>query len=108
MASDDGTDDPGRDGRGDGATEKGFSIRGRVQGVGFRWWTRKTAESLGLTGAVKNLRDGTVEVRVRGPEDAVETLAGRLRRGPSSARVDEVEEVASELPVPDDGFRIVR
>jgi acylphosphatase len=48
------------------------------------------AERLKLGGYVRNLPDGSVEVVSRGPEDALETLEGRLRRGPPGARVDEV------------------
>ena len=69
----------------------GWRIHGRVQGVGFRWWTRKTAESLGITGSVRNLPDGTVEVRASGPEKALQEFARRLQEGPRSARVGRVE-----------------
>jgi acylphosphatase len=69
----------------------GWRIHGRVQGVGFRWWTRKTAESLGITGSVRNLPDGSVEVRASGPEDTLQEFARRLCDGPRSARVRRVE-----------------
>ncbi|MGD2071256.1 MAG: acylphosphatase [Gemmatimonadota bacterium] len=87
-------------------SERGFRIRGRVQGVGFRWWTRSMAEELGLAGSVKNLRDGTVEIRVRGSADAVRTFRGRLGKGPPGARVDDVRETSSSLPLPDGRFTI--
>lgn len=86
---------------------RSFRITGRVQGVGFRWFTTRAARELGLRGSVRNLRDGAVEVVAEGPSDAVEALARRIARGPSGARVDAVEEVGSDLPVPDDGFRTV-
>lgn len=87
-------------------SERGFRIRGRVQGVGFRWWTRMTAEELGLEGSVKNLHDGTVEIRARGSEDALRTFRGRLEQGPPGARVDAVSETESSLPLPQGDFRI--
>lgn len=88
--------------------EKGFLIRGRVQGVGFRWWTRQTAERLGLVGSVENLPDGTVRVKARGEEEAVRRLADKLREGPPMARVEGVEDVAAELGEDVDAFTIRR
>ena len=69
----------------------GFRVYGRVQGVGFRWWTQRTASRLGLTGSVRNLADGTVEVRARGSAESIDELESRLREGPASARVERVE-----------------
>ena len=83
-----------------------FSIRGRVQGVGFRWWTRKTAESMGLAGSVKNLRDGTVEVHVRGPAERVGRFREKLEQGPRSARVDAVRETEATMPIREGDFQI--
>lgn len=69
-------------------------VRGRVQGVGFRWWARARAKELGLVGHARNLPDGRVEVAVQGPGDAVERLHGLLTEEPSTAsrpgRVDGV------------------
>lgn len=76
----------------DTATEHtGFRIEGRVQGVGFRWWTRRLAEELGVDGSVRNLPDGSVEVLARGPSEVIRTFESRLHRGPSSAIVRSVE-----------------
>jgi acylphosphatase len=77
-------------------------IRGRVQGVGFRWFVMSEAERLQLGGYVRNLPDGSVEVVSEGPETSLETLESRLRRGPSHARVDDVErlQVPHELDIP--------
>lgn len=72
-------------------------VRGRVQGVGFRWFVMAEAERLQLGGYVRNLADGSVEVVSRGSEDALETLERRLRRGPPAARVDEVATVQVPL-----------
>jgi len=88
--------------------DRGFLLRGRVQGVGFRWWTRQTAEQLGVVGTVKNLRDGSVEVMARAEAEAMERFAHRLRQGPPSARVDEVEEIEAALPDQAGSFHIER
>jgi acylphosphatase len=63
-------------------------ISGRVQGVGFRDFVRRTATALGLSGWVRNLRDGRVEALVEGEEASVATLLERCRCGPG--RVDDV------------------
>ncbi|PYO90143.1 MAG: acylphosphatase [Gemmatimonadetes bacterium] len=77
-------------------------IRGRVQGVGFRWFVMREAERLKLGGYVQNLPDGSVEVVSEGPETALEALEAHLKRGPSHARVDDVArlQVPLELDVP--------
>jgi acylphosphatase len=67
-------------------------IRGTVQGVGFRYWTRRTATARGLEGWVRNRRrDGSVEAVFAGPEQAVTEMIALCRRGPASARVDAVD-----------------
>jgi acylphosphatase len=75
-------------------TEAGFLVSGRVQGVGFRWWTRTLGTRLGLSGTVRNRADGTVEVQARGGESSSEELRRRLTAGPPLARVDAVEAIA--------------
>jgi acylphosphatase len=57
-------------------------VKGRVQGVGFRWWTRARALELGLVGSATNLDDGRVEVVVEGPEPACRALLALLPSGP--------------------------
>lgn len=86
--------------------ECGFRVRGRVQGVGFRWWTRRTAEGLGLVGSVRNLPDGSVEVMVRGERSAIDEMAHKLWHGPVSANVDTMERIAAKLRVDATGFTI--
>ena len=88
--------------------ERGFRLRGRVQGVGFRWWTRKTAESLGVVGTVKNLPDGSVEVMARADQETMRVFADKLRYGPTTASVERMEDVPVELPDGVDSFRIER
>ncbi len=67
-------------------------IRGRVQGVGFRYFALHHAQQLGVNGWVRNLSNGDVEVHAEGEPGQVEELARRLRRGPSFAWVSEVVE----------------
>ncbi|RIL08621.1 MAG: acylphosphatase [Proteobacteria bacterium] len=66
-------------------------IKGRVQGVGFRAWTRSKAEALGLTGWVKNIPSGDVEAEYQGDEGALSELIEALHYGPDAARVSEVK-----------------
>jgi len=72
-------------------------VRGRVQGVGFRYFVTRRARALGLTGWVRNLADGSVEALCEGPDVAVAALLEQLRSGPRLARVDDLEEHA-EVP----------
>ena len=69
-----------------------FVVRGRVQGVGFRWFVEREAHMLGIAGWVRNNHDGSVEVLAMGTRDQLLGLRGRLHQGPRAARVDDVEE----------------
>jgi len=71
-------------------------IRGRVQGVGFRYFAQRAADQLGLGGYARNLDDGSVEVYAVGLEAKLAELAGLLRRGPRWAEVHAVEERDAE------------
>jgi acylphosphatase len=71
-------------------------IRGRVQGVGFRYWTRRTATARGLQGWVRNRGRDSVEAVFAGPEQAVAEMIALCRRGPDMARVDSVAESPAE------------
>jgi len=68
-----------------------FIVSGRVQRVGFRWFTIDAAARDGLTGWVRNLPDGRVEALVEGESEAVDRFERFIRRGPPAARVDEIE-----------------
>jgi acylphosphatase len=70
---------------GDGPVRMNAFVRGRVQGVGFRWWVRSRALELGLAGHAANLSDGRVEVVAEGDREGCERLLGLLREDPSSA-----------------------
>jgi acylphosphatase len=73
-------------------TIRQVTIRGRVQGVGYRYWVEHQAVGHGLEGWVRNRRDGSVEALFAGPEDVVSNMVASCRRGPSSARVDAIDE----------------
>lgn len=66
-------------------------VSGRVQGVGFRWFTAEAARQEGLVGWVRNLEDGRVDVFAEGDADALARFEWRLWQGPPAARVDDVE-----------------
>jgi len=67
-------------------------VHGRVQGVGFRWWTRSRARELGLTGYARNLNDGRVEVVAEGGRKDCQTLLDLLRSGRAPGAVETVVE----------------
>lgn len=75
---------------------KHLKIEGRVQGVGFRYFTRKSAEKYSINGWVKNMRDGTVEAVLVGSESSVLSMTEKLKRGPSTANVTGVKEIFTE------------
>jgi acylphosphatase len=79
-------------------------VRGRVQGVGFRWWTRSRALELGLTGYVANRVDGRVLVVAQGPRDACEKLLHLLQGDTTPGRVDNVVADWSQAPQDIEGF----
>ena len=78
-------------------------VRGRVQGVGFRFSTEGEADRLALAGWVRNLPDGTVEVEAEGPPDDVADLVAWLHDGPAGAEVEGVD-VEDATPTGEAGF----
>jgi acylphosphatase len=83
-----------------------FSIVGRVQGVGFRFFAFEAASREGLHGWARNLPDGSVEVSAEGEAEALERFERRLRQGPRSSRVERVEVVDEAPSGRDTGFSI--
>ena len=79
-------------------------VKGRVQGVGFRWWTRARALELGLRGSATNLDDGRVEVVAEGPRECCETLLDLLRGAGTPGRVEFVAERWGTARGLNDGF----
>lgn len=65
-------------------------MRGRVQGVGYRWFTRDAASARGVTGWVRNRRNGTVEAELHGSDANVQAVLDSMAQGPPGAQVDEV------------------
>lgn len=72
-------------------------VDGRVQGVGFRFFTQLTAVNLKLTGWCKNLYDGRVEIEIQGPEDSLNKFISSIKKGNNFSRVDEI--VINQIPV---------
>jgi len=89
------------------------TVRGRVQGVGFRYWAHHTAEALaaGVAGEVRNMPDGAVELVAEAPRrETLERLERELHQGPTTAHVDGVDAVFEEGVAPrfaGAGFRVV-
>ena len=87
-------------------------ITGRVQGVGYRAWVDHQARAHGLEGWVRNRRDGSVEALFAGPADVVDEMIAECRLGPSSARVEAVQEEpagpdALKLRRPGEGYSVL-
>lgn len=82
-----------------------LEITGRVQGVGFRYAMQREASRRGVSGWVRNRRDGAVEALVCGEAEAVQALVQWARRGPPGASVSEVKTTGAEAPAPS-GFEL--
>ena len=85
---------------------KHLIVSGRVQGVGFRYYTISEAESLGVAGWVRNRSDGTVEIEAQAAAAVLDAFVEAIRRGPAFSEVDSVD----ETPIPESkqgaGFRL--
>lgn len=81
-------------------------VRGRVQGVGFRYFAQGEASRLGLSGWVRNERDGSVTVVAEGPRGALEQLLSVLRRGPATSAVVAVDVTWGQAEDEHRGFRV--
>ncbi|MDD3311725.1 acylphosphatase [Pseudodesulfovibrio sp.] len=90
-------------------TELRAVVHGMVQGVWFRGWTCDAARELGLSGWVRNRRDGAVELAARGGREALERFLARLHEGPPLARVSRVDAQWAEVDeAPGSGRFLVR
>lgn len=83
-------------------------ITGRVQGVGFRNFTQRRARRLGVTGWVRNERDGSVRLEAEGPRDALQSLVEAVGEGPRLAQVDDIDVDWSDADGDFDTFRVRR
>lgn len=84
-----------------------FIFHGRVQGVGFRFLSRYIALDLGLTGFIRNLPDGTVEMEAQGEEEKIQMLLLRLSEENGRIRIDEIKKEKIEIQKGEKGFSIV-
>ncbi|TIP29337.1 MAG: acylphosphatase [Mesorhizobium sp.] len=91
----------------DGRKAVRVRLRGRVQGVSFRVWTRTEAERLGLSGWVRNEEDGSVTALIVGAEGAVSTMMNRFWKGPTGASVASVTSQDVDAGQEPNGFRII-
>jgi len=82
-------------------------VSGRVQGVAFRWYARRVADGLGLKGWIRNRGEDQVEVCVEGERAELEKYAAWLRRGPSLARVEDVDDTWAEATGEFKDFRVI-
>ncbi len=86
-------------------------LDGLVQGVGFRWWAKRSADLMGLVGHVRNLADGSVETRLQGPADRVEAMVAQLTspaRGGRPGRVTAHTIIPGTVDPALDAFEIER
>ncbi|MFP4380131.1 MAG: acylphosphatase [Candidatus Sumerlaeia bacterium] len=85
---------------------KKLRISGRVQGVGFRYYTQNTAQKMGVTGWVRNASDGTVEAEAQADKETLERFIGKVRKGPPASSVDKIDASKSSVHKGESGFRI--
>ena len=83
-----------------------YIISGRVQGVGFRYFTQAVAARCGVHGWVRNLPDGQLEISAEGEADALETFEGDVRHGPRGARIEAIEVDSASPDGRNTGFTI--
>ncbi|MBN1897597.1 MAG: acylphosphatase [Spirochaetes bacterium] len=74
-------------------------VSGRVQGVGFRFFAQNTAKSMGLTGFVKNLYDGDVEIMAEGSQEVLSNFLERIKKGPSFSTVTDTRVTWEEISI---------
>lgn len=87
---------------------RAWIVRGRVQGVGFRWYVQRVGQRLALGGHVCNLPDGSVEVHARGPAACLDALERALWEGPPASRVDALLTIEADPRTPEGEFWMER
>ncbi len=87
---------------------RGWIVRGRVQGVGFRWFVQRVGQRLGLGGHVRNLPDGSVEVHARGAGEALAALERALEEGSPASRVEGLVRIPADPRTPEAEFWMER
>jgi acylphosphatase len=87
---------------------RAYRVHGRVQGIGFRWWTRLAAERLGVRGRVWNLESRSVEVHAAGTLTALRSFERVFAKGPPVSRVTSVESIEPGDDLPAVGFHVDR
>lgn len=85
---------------------RNITITGFVQGVGYRWYTMGHARSCGLTGWVRNLRNGSVEVWAEGPEDDLDVFEALLKKGPPGSVVRDLKSTPAAATGRHTGFNV--
>ena len=83
-----------------------IKVFGRVQGVGYRYFCRSAVESLNITGWVRNVSDGTVELQIQGLENELTKLLSMIEKGPTFSRVDQVDRVQIPIHPDESSFEI--
>ena len=79
-----------------------LKVSGRVQGVGYRYFTESTARKSGVTGWVRNMPDGRVEAEIQGESDELRYFLAQLRKGPALSRVKDIDKY--EVPLSENDF----
>ncbi len=87
--------------------QRRYVVRGKVQGVGFRYFARREAEFLSLGGSVRNREDGTVEIFAEGPPETLDSFGRRLRQGPPAGSVTSCESEPAAFEPADGQFQIL-
>ncbi len=85
---------------------KHAKVHGQVQGVGFRYFTERTASSLGVTGWVRNVPDGTVEIEAQADQDTLTRFFEKVRKGPTFSDVTDLEMNQLDPAAEEAGFQI--
>lgn len=83
------------------AVTRRYVVRGRVQRVGFRWFTQRVADAFDIAGRVRNTDDGSVEIVATGSAENLRSFKEQIEIGPDGARVDRVDDAEH----PDEGYR---